>query len=63
MPDAGVKVGAVNVPKFIVNVTERSSESDQPARVAMAFSVNVVPTSTGAVYKGDDAVGVEPSVV
>ena len=63
VPGAGDIAGAVSVPKFIVNVTERSGESDQPARVAIAFSVNVVPISTGPVYESDDAVGVEPSVV
>jgi hypothetical protein len=51
------------VPKFIVKTPERTVESDHPLRIATAFSVTVVPTSTADEYTGDVAVGVDPSIV
>lgn len=47
----------------IVYVAELTPESDRPVFVAMAFTVVVLAIEIGAVYVGEDEVGVLPSVV
>ena len=61
LPGMGENAGVTTVP--CVYVAEPIAEVPYPVAVAIHFMVVVAETGMGAVYTGDEVVGVDPFVV